>query len=191
MIQDVRANIFHRVGEALGFVGEGGDFSQVETRESTPTFTLDPFMSESLTVTEWFAGRVTSAGAAGFENFDLFPTAAIAHPENAYMVSAGIEVGGGTPDAFMLMMGTTSPQQVLALWESIDGLFFTKTAPDQVPFPYWIPSRSPAAVGLPVAFASLAATRIHAGIDPTAIGDDVDWKILIHSAPQGVPVWGV
>jgi len=192
MLQSVGSNIFRRVGEALGFKGNvGGHFGEIETKEPFATVPLSSFMSEELTVTQWFAGRVTSVGAAGFENFDLFTTTAIAHPENAFLVNVGLEINNGTPDAAMLIFGTASPQFPLKLWESIDGLFLTTVAPDQVTFPFWIPSKSPAANGTPVAFSSLVDTHLFLGLDPNAIGDIVDWKMLIHSAPQGVQVWGV
>lgn len=191
----VGRNLFAQAANALGLKGAGAWFAKMETGESFPTFPLDSYASEALTVEEWFSITITSVGSAGFENFLFFSLAELAFPQNAWIMDASARRDAGSPTSAMLRLtGLAGGMERIFFFVNTqqNSMMLNTGAAGVVmwPWPFSISEKVANAVAHPVPPASLVDGLIDASIDPTIIGDAVRFIVRVRSAPKGVRVWG-
>jgi len=192
MLRNVGAAVFAKVSRALGIKGSEASFSTIDTKSPAATYPLDSYASRALTVQQYFIVVLTSVGAASWENFDFFSTNLITHPDNAWIMSLFCRDDAQDPDRAMIFERSVSGhEKLLAEWDTQQNSLFLATESNyNVVLPYFLNHMSPNAVGTPVAEGAFIATTVRGAIEPTAIGDKVKLTAVVHSAPQGVKVWG-
>ncbi|MEE8538016.1 MAG: hypothetical protein V3S71_08400 [Acidobacteriota bacterium] len=187
--------------ENRGFAGAGlsldipGDIEGISEKIASPTWGLNSFQSQALTVEEYMIATATSVGGTVFERFPFFDTDDITHPENAWLMDITCLIMVGSPTAAIVTVGdpTTGSVRLIKHWDSFLAAttsFGKEADGTTVEFPYPITKQVPVGTGTPAATTGALFTPVSRELDPAAADNAVRFTARVRSAPDGVRVWG-